>query len=515
MNRDLLALRAAARLALTAREEQDRYRMDPWYWLCRCVETEDPHDHRFRPFPGVEPFGAYLAHDVALYLDPDAHVVVAPKARRVYRSWLHIALRVWRAAKFRHQLCLLQAMKMGEGEHSPGSALEMLHRAFQILQHLKHDQVRFQKHRFHIDFPDTESRLVAVPSGEDAIIGPTPTDILMDEFAAWPLAESTFTVARPAIENKGKLWMISTVRHGSYFSRLRHDRVGHQLAQEDVMPAQKKTLAQGVVYYRNPGNRCHVLELYPEADPRKRDPDWLAEQTTGMSTAAVQREFYLNDDDLFAGTPVFEKCYDDRLMVRRGLRLDPKRPLLRAWDWGFTHPCCIVGQLYDSRQLRIFACWLGTLVDLEVFAPQCFARTQERWPGIEVLDAGDFAGRQRRDTGQASIDLMYQRFSVAVRSSYMEEEVPLAWLRRLMRETYRPGEACFLVDDHADTEQLRRGLRSGYVLDKTGKPANDGLYEHIGDALKALKNFDFDFSLLQREQDRAALDDVIPEKPGW
>lgn len=513
--RRLLELRARARVIRDQRREQDRYRTDPWYWLCRCVWTEDPHDNCYKEFPGNHPWGKYLAHDVALYLDPDAHIVIAPKARRVFRSWLHIALRVWRAAKFTNQLVLLMARKMGENEHSPGSALEMLKRAKQIIRHLQHDTIRFEEHRFHIDLPDTESRIVAVPSGEDAVIGATPTDIMMDEAATWELMQQTFAVARPTIEDKGKMWLISTVRHGSYFSDLRHDRVGHQIRSEDLMPPQKRPLAEGVVYYRNPGNRCHVLELFPEADPRKRDPAWIQTQTTGMSTADVQREFYLNDDDVFSGTPVFAGVYDDRLMTRHGLRRDPKRPMLRGWDWGFAHPCCVVAQLYEARQLRLFACWLGTNIDLAVFGEQVLSLCQERWPGVPFLDAGDFAGRQRRDTGQASIDLMYTQFGLAVRSQYMEEEVPLGWLRGRMREQFRPGDPCFLVDEHPDTEDLRRGLRSGYVLDKHGKPANDGRYEHMGDALKALKNFAFDVTVSDAEMDRLANRDVIPAKPAW
>ena len=81
-DRRLLELRAAARLQLQARQLQQRYRDDPWFWLTNCAWTEDPHDHAFKPFPGNEDYGKYLAHDVALYLDDEARVVLGPKGRR-------------------------------------------------------------------------------------------------------------------------------------------------------------------------------------------------------------------------------------------------------------------------------------------------------------------------------------------------------------------------------------------------------------------------------------------------
>jgi hypothetical protein len=41
--------------------------------------------------------------------------------------------------------------------------------------------------------------------------------------------------------------------------------------------------------------------------------------------------------------------------------------MLRSWDWGFRHPVCVVGQLYESTQLRLFAAYMGDNVDLEPF----------------------------------------------------------------------------------------------------------------------------------------------------
>ena len=508
-----LRARLTAELALRRRRQQERWKQDPWAWLCDCVWTEDPQDQQIKPFPGREPWAQYLRHVVTLYQDPDARNVIVPKGRRMYLSNVSIALRVWKAAKHPHQAIYVAAMKMGLHENEPGTALELLQRARRVVERLKHDSIACEAFRGYLYFPETESRIIAVASGDDQLRGASATDILMDECAFWGDLEQTYVGARPTTERKGRIWMVSTVKHKSHFSEMRHDRVGGVRTIDAQAPGRKRTvLAEGVIRYDNPVNRCTVLEIYPHADPRKRDPKWRAQEYAGLSRAAIRQEYELDDTDVFGGTPVFDGVYDDILMVRKGLTVDPKRPLLRSWDWGYRHPVCVVGQLYDSRQLRIFAAWMGENIDLEVFAPQVLRRFRERWGTHPALDAGDFAGNQKKGQGPPEIDLMRSQFGITVMNQYLHEDVPLAWLRRLMRETYRPGEPCFMVDDHEDTEELRRALRGGYVLDKNGKPANDGFFEHLGDGLKYLVNFEWEGSDFQRNMDRAALQDVIPEK---
>jgi hypothetical protein len=186
--------------------------------------------------------------------------------------------------------------------------------------------------------------------------------------------------------------------------------------------------------------------------------------------------------------------------------------MLRSWDWGFTHPVCVVAQLFESRQLRIFAAWMGDRIDLEPFARQCLRKCQERWPDRPFQDAGDFAGTQRKGVGQPEVDVLASTFGLQVRTRYMREQEPLAWLRLLMSTLFRPGEPNFVVEINPDTEEFRRALRGGYTLGKDGLPANDGFYEHLGDAAKYLKNFEHDGTQYERDLERAAMADIVPEK---
>lgn len=513
-DRRALELRALARLELTRRQQETRWKTDPWAWLTECCWTEDPDSHQFLPFPGNQLWAQYLKFVVDLYLDPDAHLVIIPKARQMFLSWLSIGLRVWKAAKFPHELIYFDALKLGLNPHEPGSALDMLRRAKIILERMTVDRIPWREHRTYLEFPETRSRIVAVGSGADQLRGVTPTDILMDECAFWPEAEATFMAARPAVHS-GKIWLVSTVEHGSFFSDMRHDRTGYgkpdpnaQLLVRTPVP-----LAEGVLAYRNPRNRAHVLEIWPHANPLKRTAEWREGASAGMSAAAWRREQELDDTNVLSGTPVFEGVYDEAHHTRPApLRVDPKRPMLRAWDWGFRHPVCVVGQLYESTQLRLFAAYMGTNIDLEPFAALCLRRCRERWPSAAWQDAGDFAGNQRKGVGLTEVDLLNLKFGLQVRTRYLTEKEPLAWLRRLMMSSFRPGEPNFLIEVNPDTEELRRAMRGGYTLGKDGKPANDGFFEHLGDAVKYLVNFEHDGTLYERELDRVATADLVPEK---
>jgi hypothetical protein len=390
----------------------------------------------------------------------------------------------------------------------------MLRRARIILNRLRGDRVVWRDHRTYLEFPETRSRIVAVGSGADQLRGVTPTDILMDECAFWPEAEATFMAARPAVHS-GKIWLVSTVEHGSFFSDMRHDRTGFGKPDPNA-PVLTRTpipLATGVLSYRNTRNRARVLEIWPHANPQKRTAAWREGASAGMSAAAWRREQELDDTNVLAGTPVFEGVYDEALHTRQApLRTDPRRPMLRSWDWGFRHPVCVVGQLYESTQLRLFAAYMGDNVDLEPFAQACLRKCRERWPEATFQDAGDFAGNQRKGIGLTEVDLLNLKFGLQVRTRYLTEKEPLAWLRRLMMSSFRPGEPNFLIEVNPETEELRRAMRGGYTLGKDGKPANDGFFEHLGDAAKYLVNFEHDGTQYERDLDRVAVADLLPEK---
>lgn len=505
--------RALARMELDRRTLQRRYIDDAWFWLGQCVHTEDPKTKAFRPFPAHEPWAQYLRVIVALYQNPNEHIVVVRKSRRMMASWLSIALRVWKAAKSHNEAIFFVALKLGL--HPNEGSKEMIKRATQILERLTNDSIVYEAHSEYIAFPETQSRIVAVAQGADQLRGPGPTDILMDECAFWPLAQETFEGARPGIEGHGKITMVSTVNPGSFFSGFAKDQIGRPKSLQLPPPTIEAPMT-GITIRRNTVNRATVCDVHYSADARKRTAEWKEAESAGLTEHGWQREYEMNDD-LFAGLPVLEGAYDEATMAKPApLALDPKRPIIRGWDWGYTHPCVVLGQFFESRQLRIFRAWLGHYTDLEPFASDVLRKCRERWPRMDFLDCGDFAGNQRKGTGPPEVDVMREKFGVQVLTRYMREEEPLAWLRQdLMRRLFRPGEPCFLVEVNEETEEFRRALRGGWHLDRHGKPANDGLYEHYGDALKSFKNYEFDGTPYLRDLEAAADADILRAKPDW
>lgn len=515
-DRRALEGRALARMELERREREARWTDGSdglWCWLAQNVETEDPLERAFRPFPADADWAQYLRVLAALYCNPDAHLVLVRKSRRMLASWFSIAARVWKAGKFKHENIFFGARKLGLNINE--GSLEMVKRATQILARLKVDRIRYEAFRDHIEFPDTGSRIVAVPQGPDALRGVSATDLLMDEAAFWEEAEESFTAARPTIEGRGKIWIVSSVYPG-WFWDFSNDRTGHARGSESLPSPRVASPMQGVTVRENPGNGATVVDLHYTADHRKRTAAWKDAEQRGMSPHGWRREYEMEGDQ-FSGLPVLEGAYDDATMAKPApLAVDYKRPMIRGWDWGFTHPCCVVGQFFDSRQLRIYRAWLGSYTDLEPFASQVLRRCRELWPGKPFQDCGDFAGNQRKGTGPPEVDLLQAKFGLTVMTRYMLEDEPLTWLRQdLMRTLYRPGEPNFQVEVNEDTEDFRKALRGGWHLDGKGKPANDGLYEHYGDALKSFKNFEFEGTPYLRDMERMASAEIVPEKADW
>lgn len=88
----------------------------------------------------------------------------------------------------------------------------------------------------------------------------------------------------------------------------------------------------GVEAWKNAKNGFSVINLSFIADPRKRDPNWIAEAKTGLPTAEWERE-YGETWIVYDGKPVYADF--DEANIVRGTIYAPKRArLLSGWDAG-------------------------------------------------------------------------------------------------------------------------------------------------------------------------------------
>jgi hypothetical protein len=245
---------------------------------------------------------------------------------------------------------------------------------------------------------------------------------------------------------------------------------------------------EGVKVWKNPKNGFVVFRAHYTADPRKRPDLWRQLEGAGIPKNEWNREYEI-DFSSFKGKPVFENDYDDNRMVVKKLPVSPKLPIIRGWDFGYHHPAVVWCQFWHGQQLRVFEADMGTDIDFRQYMRRIQHLSQMFFPNRDFLDCCDFAGIQKKSTGDEEVKIMRLEFGISPRYRYVKINQTLAILRKLMSTTYK-NLPNFLVNDSPSTGFLREALRGGYHYDerKEGRsekeePA-DGDHSHVVDALR-------------------------------
>jgi phage FluMu gp28-like protein len=204
-------------------------RFDPWAFLRFAVYTRDQVDllSPVKPAP-VE--RKYLKTLVRLWEQEPLFAVV--KSRRLWCSWLFLALFLWDACMHRHRDIYIVSKKEEDAD-------ELVKRAQFIYETIPTDiwkpdlRPPFHSKENHLLFPGIGSGLHAVAQGADQLRQKTASGILMDEFAFWERDKDTYTAAKPTIEGGGRVTIVSTPpprfsTDPSFFQRLCTDTIDLQ-----------------------------------------------------------------------------------------------------------------------------------------------------------------------------------------------------------------------------------------------------------------------------------------------
>lgn len=183
----------------------------------------------------------------------------------------------------------------------------------------------------------------------------------------------------------------------------------------------------------------------------------------------------------FTGTPVY-KQFSKRLHVRDDIQYDPSSLLFRFWDFGYNHPVCLWAQLDGFGRLKILREEQGSQIEASAFARRCNSLTALHFPHApKVIDYGDPAVRQKKDTGSALADLASE--GVLVLWSIVTIDQSLKKVRKLL-ETMVSGEPQIQIA-RRECPILIGALSGGYKMDKHGvAPVKDGFYDHSADAFR-------------------------------
>jgi hypothetical protein len=262
----------------------------------------------------------------------------------------------------------------------------------------------------------------------------------------------------------------------------------------------------------NPPNEDHWLaKNFPEPEmvaegTRKLAPGHLLLQCNSMENKANLPEGYIENlmdgmppswvevyikgkyGFLATGSPVYQG-FDEELHVKK-LDWNRYRDVIRAWDFGRTHPCVVWSQIDQNGRWFVLRELMETNKILEDFIPLVKARSAEWFPGAHFTDCCDIAGTQGNDkSDRTSIQMLedsgihprFRKCSRAVLGPDISRVQKM--ITKLIPDGVGKTKPALLVDESCVL--VKRGLAGGYQIAKDGiNPAEDGFYEHAMDCVK-------------------------------
>lgn len=186
---------------------------------------------------------------------------------------------------------------------------------------------------------------------------------------------------------------------------------------------------------------------------------------------------------VFPGTPVYGQ-FRWGVHVKRGLKdltYDPDGILYRFWDFGYNNPACIFAQLSMQGHLRRYYELVGSKMEIQDFARAVKGETVREFPHQRerIVDFGDPAVRQKKDTGSTLAELMKAGIHINYRITLIDHGVRL--IRTGLNQLIN-GEPVHQFDEHG-VPTLISAYKGGYRMNELGtEPKKDGYYDHPADA---------------------------------
>lgn len=229
-----------------------------------------------------------------------------------------------------------------------------------------------------------------------------------------------------------------------------------------------------------------LFEPEPRENAHNLPPGYYQELAKDLPPDMVARLVNGEWGSSFSGSPVYREFRQgwhthDNLMKD----YDRSSPLFRFWDFGYNRPACIWAQLDWQGRLLSLRELIGHQEEASAFARRAKAVTASEFPhASKLLDFGDPAVRQKKDTGQALAVLAREgilvRYKIRGAGSV---KLTLDLVRRLLATTVM-GEP-LLVFDRRHCPVLIDALKGGYRMTDDGtEPFKDGFYEHVADAFR-------------------------------
>lgn len=183
------------------------------------------------------------------------------------------------------------------------------------------------------------------------------------------------------------------------------------------------------------------------------------------------------------GKPVYYG-FNEKTHVRV-LKPLPGIPIIRTWDFGYTHPCAKLNQFDPiTGRYLVFREMLGDREKLNTFAPKVIQMTRQLvGASYPVIDFGDPHGADEKDLGVSSIEYLRIHHKIHVNYQRQRIQTGIEEIQELITDKapFESDEMLpkFLVDPSCKITIA--AYTYGYHQDEFGKPVKDGHFDHVTD----------------------------------
>jgi hypothetical protein len=223
----------------------------------------------------------------------------------------------------------------------------------------------------------------------------------------------------------------------------------------------------------------NIVKLHYSADPEK-DAAWANKTKAEYATDVWNREFELQAVGHAGNYPVFGD-YKKHIHESKTLGYDSKVKLIvRGWDFGKVHPCVEFLQINGLLKNFIGEVY-GTNIFLPQFTAEVIAYSKVHFPGAQFVDWVDATGKNERDNGLPSIQVL-RNYGLEPRWRMQDIEEGIGYIQHELI-TFSQGRPQIMINPEK-CPNLVASWRNGYKRDKHGKPIKDGTFDHAADAAR-------------------------------
>lgn len=472
-----------------------RYRLDPWAFLSECVYTQDQVSLN----SPVKLFPSYLDYvQFLVRLWQREKLIGIAKSRRMFCSWTFISLYTWDTMMHEGRFNAFVSKKEDDSAELVGRGEFILSKIpewrFPKDLRPKLKNGRMGKQPPTLEFEEIHSKIQGFPQGSDQMRQFTFSGALLDEWAFWEQAQSSYSALKPTLDGGGRLTGFSS-RSPGFFKKVVFDQFdSDDLTFKEIPPAPVLRPMEGVEVWKNPKNRFCIVDLHYTANPEKRGTAWKEAVRSSMPIRDFLME-YEKSWQTFEGKPVYADFNRSLHVSTSRVQPEPGLPLILGWDFGLT-PACIVAQLV-GRQLRVLHEFIETAGSISKLAPVVWNYLQTKYltwvHDNNITHYVDPAGFQKAQTDERTCaDVMRE---VMGRRSQIRPG-PVTWEQRrkavedFLTKTYGEGPGLLVADE---CPLLIEGFNGGYMYPEKALEIEPTMirplknkYSHPHDALQYL-----------------------------